>query len=141
MGRRWTGTVSTSGSIGFGRTFTLECGTCRPHTTCILRLYRPKLSIGFHRLSRVHPAWGCIRIADYRARDEIRVSHVLIQKILADNRMGTRHARLLIREERHCQNAVDLSAEMAALIEKADPCYLERHVESGCPDALYSQEL
>lgn len=92
------------------------------------------------RLSLDHPAWGCNRIANLLALDGIRVSHVTVQKILADNGMGTRYDRLLALEERHCQKAIELSAEQVALIEKANPCFRERHVESDRPGALLSQD-
>ncbi len=66
--------------------------------------------------------------------------HVTVQKILADNGMGARYERLLNLEERHCQNAIELSAEQVALIEKANPCFRERHIESNRPGAHLSQD-
>ena len=73
------------------------------------------------------------------ALDGIRVSNVTVQKILVHNGMGTRYDRLMNLEDRHCQEGIDLSAEQAALIEKANPCFRERHVEFDRPGALLSQ--
>lgn len=56
------------------------------------------------------------------ARDGIRVSHVIVHKILVDNGMGTRSDRLLRLEERHCRKALALPVEQVALIERANPC-------------------
>lgn len=50
--------------------------------------------------------------------------------------LGSRYARLLKLESQACQHAIELTPEQAAWIEKANPCFRERHVESSRPGEL-----
>jgi len=68
-----------------------------------------------------HPAWGCNRLEGLLKAEGISVSSVTIQKIL--NEHGLR-----------------LTREQIAFIEKHNPCFRERHVESGRPGELLSQD-
>jgi transposase InsO family protein len=43
-------------------------------------------------------------------------------------------------EERTAQSEIELSAEQVAFIEKHNPCFKERHVESSCPGELLNQD-
>ena len=54
--------------------------------------------------------------------------------------MGTRFQRLLKLEEQHLQAGLALSQEQIAAIEKANPVFRERHVESSRPGELLSAD-
>jgi len=68
------------------------------------------------------------------------VSPPTIQNILNKHGMGSRYERLLKLEEKVLQTPVELTAEQAILIEKANPCFRERHVESSRPGELLAQD-
>lgn len=54
--------------------------------------------------------------------------------------MASRYERLLKLEEKAAQHAIELTPEQVAQIEKANPCFKERHVESSKPGELLSQD-
>ena len=62
-----------------------------------------------------------------------RVSAITIQKILNDRGLGTRYERWLALEKAHAAHQLEITAEQAAFLEKLNPCFGERHVESGSP--------
>ncbi len=68
------------------------------------------------------------------------VSGPTIQNILARNGMATMYDRLLKLKEKAVSEPIKLTAEQMALIEKANPCYQERHVESSRPGELLAQD-
>ena len=47
-----------------------------------------------------------------------------------DKGLGTRHERWLALEQKNAEQAIELRAEQAAFLEKLNPCFKERHVES-----------
>lgn len=63
-----------------------------------------------------------------------------IQNILAKHGLGSTYERLLRLEERALEEGIELSAEQGALLEKANPCYPERHMESSRPGELLCQD-
>ena len=69
-----------------------------------------------------------------------RVSSITIQKILDDNGLGTRQDRWLGLEKANADKALELTAEQAAFLEKLNPCFRERHVESAAPGDLLSAD-
>jgi transposase InsO family protein len=75
-------------------------------------------------LALEHPTWGCNRISDHLALDSVQVSAPTVQSILNKQGLGSRYERLL----------------KLALIEKANPAFAERHVESSRPGELLSQD-
>lgn len=87
-----------------------------------------------------HPAWGCNRISDQLALDGVAVSFPTVQHILNKQGLGTRYDRLLKLEERAAREAITLNDEQIRLIEKANPAFRERHVESTRPGELLSQD-
>ena len=91
-------------------------------------------------LSLEQPGWGCYKLSDYLKFQGVSVSGPTIQTILARHGMGTKYERLLRLEERALEEGLALSAEQIALIEKANPCYRERHVESSRPGELLCQD-
>ena len=54
--------------------------------------------------------------------------------------LGTRYDRWLALEAQNAEKAIDLTAEKAAFLEKMNPCFRERHVESGAPGELLSAD-
>ncbi len=91
-------------------------------------------------LALEHPSWGCNRLEALLRLEGIGVSSVTIQKILNDAGLGTRHDRWLALEAKHAEKAIDLTAEQAAFLEKMNPCFRERHVESSAPGELLSAD-
>jgi transposase InsO family protein len=92
-------------------------------------------------LSLEHPAWGCCRLAAVLKLEGLPVSSPTIQNILAKHGMATRYDRLLKLEERAASEPIELTAEQVRLIERANPAFAERHVESGKPGELLCQDL
>jgi hypothetical protein len=88
-------------------------------------------------LSLEHPAWGCTRLSDMLKLAGVSVSSPTVQNILIKHGLGSKYERLLKLEEQVAQQAIELSAEQVAQIEKANPCFRERHVESSRPGELF----
>ena len=91
-------------------------------------------------LSLEHPTWGCGRLHDLLQLEGISVSGVTIQSILNKHGLGSRYERLLKLEEKAIQEAIELTPEQVAQIEKANPSFRERHVESSRPGELLAQD-
>lgn len=91
-------------------------------------------------LSLQHPSWGCIKLSDYLKLDGYSVSSPTVQKILIRNMMASRYDRLMRLEEKHLQEGIELSTEQIRLIEKMNPVFKERHVESSQPGELICQD-
>lgn len=91
-------------------------------------------------LSLEHPGWGCIKLSSMLKLEGISVSSPTIQNILIKNQMGTKFERLLKLEETASQKAIELTPEQVAQIERNNPCFRERHVESNRPGELLSQD-
>jgi transposase InsO family protein len=87
-------------------------------------------------LSLAHPAWGCTRLSDMLKLEGVSVSSPTVQNILIKHGMGSKYERLLKLEEQAAHKAMELTAEQVAQIEKANPCFRERHVESTRPGEL-----
>lgn len=91
-------------------------------------------------ISTEHPAWGCNKICDMLKLEGITISFPTVQNILNKNNLGSKFERLLKLEEKALKNEIELTAEQVAKIEKANPCFRERHVESSRPGELLSQD-
>ena len=91
-------------------------------------------------LSLANPMWGCVRLSDQLKLMGISVSSPTIQKILIKRNLGSRYQRLLKLEEKALDNKLELTAEQVRAIEKANPCFRERHVESTRPGMLLCQD-
>ncbi|TSE18150.1 hypothetical protein Talka_02338 [Tepidimonas alkaliphilus] len=91
-------------------------------------------------LALAHPSYGCNRLQALLLAEGRRLSAVTIQKILQDHALGSRHERWLALQQRSAQQALELSAEQIAFIERHNPCFRERHVESSRPGELLSQD-
>lgn len=91
-------------------------------------------------LSFAHPAWGCIKLSSMLKLEGISISSPTLQNILIKHQMGSKYERLLKLEEKMAQKAIELTPEQVAQIEKNNPCFRERHVESSRPGELLSQD-
>jgi transposase InsO family protein len=91
-------------------------------------------------LSLTHPAWGCNRISDQLKLEGVSVSAPTVQNILNREGLGTRYERWLRLEEETAEKKINLTAEQIAFIEKHNPCFKERHVESSRPGELLNQD-
>ncbi len=87
-------------------------------------------------LALQHPAYGCHRLEALLMLEGTRVSAITIQKILNDHEPGLREQRWLALERRNAEQAIELSDEQVAFLEKQNPCFRERHVESSQPGEL-----
>ena len=87
-------------------------------------------------LALEHPAYGCNRIEALLMLEGRRVSAITIQKLLNERELGTRAQRWLALERQNADAAIELSPEQVAFLEKQNPCFRERHVESGAPGEL-----
>ena len=92
-------------------------------------------------LSVEHPEWGCNRLSDYLKLEGVNLSSVTVQNVLIKNNLGSRYERLLKLEERALTEKIDLTAAQIALIEKGNPAFKERHVESSRPGELLCQDV
>ena len=92
------------------------------------------------RMSLSHPAYGCNRISDQLRLEGVSVSAPTIQSILNKEGLGTRYERWLKLEEETLGKEIELSAEQVAFVEKQNPCFRERHIESSRPGELLNQD-
>jgi transposase InsO family protein len=79
-------------------------------------------------------------LSDKLKLEGISVSSPTVQDILIKQGLGKRYERLLKLEEQAAQAALMLTPEQVALIEKNNPCFRERHIESSRPGELLSQD-
>ena len=91
-------------------------------------------------LALEHPAYGCNKVEALLALEGKRVSAITVQKILNDKGLGTRHERWLALERRNAERVIELTPEQARFLEKLNPCFRERHVESERPGQLLSAD-
>ena len=90
-------------------------------------------------LALARPAHGCYRLSDLLQSTGVSVSGVTIQKILNRRGMGTQSERLLRLEEMATYAQIQPNQEQSAAVEKANPCFGERHEESALPGAQPGQ--
>ena len=100
----------------------------------------PEVVARIGELAVQHPAYGCNKIEALLALEGRRVSAITIQKILNDQGLGSRHQRWLALERQMADQVIDLSPEQVAFLEKLNPCFRERHVESERPGQLLSAD-
>jgi transposase InsO family protein len=94
-------------------------------------------------LALLHPSYGCNRLAALLALEGRRLSAITIQKILNTTRAsGPRHRdeRWLALERQNAEQMIEISPEQTAFLEKLNPCFKERHVESERPGQLLSAD-
>jgi transposase InsO family protein len=86
------------------------------------------------------PTRGCDFLSAQLALEGITVSGPTVQSILNKRGLGSRYERLLALEQRALEQQIELTPELVKLIEKANPCFAERHVESSRPGELLCQD-
>jgi hypothetical protein len=91
-------------------------------------------------LSLAHPAWGCCRLEAHLKLDGVSVSSPTIQSILIKHEMGTRFQRLLKLEDQAATEGFELTPEQIRAVEKANPAFRERHIESTRPGELLAAD-
>ena len=91
-------------------------------------------------LSLLHPAWGPLRLSDQLRLEGITVSPSTVRNLWLKEGMETKYKRLLRLEEEKNGQDVELTAEQIRLLEKANPSFRERKVESLYPGYLLSQD-
>jgi len=91
-------------------------------------------------LSLKHPAWGQVRLSDQLRLEGIFVSPGTVRNIWIKEDLVTRYKRLLRLEEEKNGQDIDLTEEQIRFLEKANPCFRERKVESPYPGYLLSQD-
>jgi transposase InsO family protein len=91
-------------------------------------------------ISLTHPAWGPVRISDQLRLETLAVSPGTIRNIWIKEDLETRYKRLLRLEEEKNGLEIELTEEQIRLLEKANPCFRERKVESLYPGYLLSQD-
>jgi hypothetical protein len=85
-------------------------------------------------------SYGCNKIEKLLSLEGPYVSNVTIQKILIDLGLGSRYDRWMALERKSVEEGIALSGEQVAHIEKLNPSFKERHVESSGPGELLSQD-
>ncbi len=91
-------------------------------------------------LSLEHPAWGPLRISDQLRLQGISVSPSTVRNLWIKENLETKYKRLLRLEEEKNGQDLELTEEQVRLLEKANPCFRERHVESPYPSYLLCQD-
>ncbi len=100
----------------------------------------PEIKEKILALSLVHPVWGPARVADQLRLEAISVSPGTIRNIWIKEDLETRYKRLLRLEEEKNGLEIELTEDQIRLLEKANPCFRERRVESPYPGYLLSQD-
>lgn len=100
----------------------------------------PELREKVMRLSLEHPARGPVQISDRLRLEDVTASPSTVRNLWLKEQMETRYKRLLRLEEERSGQDVELTEEQIRLLEKANPCFRERKVESPYPGYLLSQD-
>lgn len=91
-------------------------------------------------LSVLHPTFGQQRIADQLRLEGKGVCPSSVRNLWIKEDMETRYKRLLRLEQSASESGFELTEEHIRLIEKANPCFRERRVESSYPGQLLCQD-
>lgn len=87
-----------------------------------------------------HPAWGQVRVSDQLRLEGIQISPSTIRNIWLKEGLESKYKRILRLEELRAGTEIELTEEQIRLLEKANPCFRERNVESLYPGYLLSQD-
>lgn len=91
-------------------------------------------------LALKHPSKGCRYLEALLQAEGVSLSGVTIQKILDENALGKRYDQWLALEQQNFETEIELTAEQIAFIERQNPQFRERHVESSKPGELLNQD-
>lgn len=92
------------------------------------------------QLSLEHPAWGPVRVSDQLRLEGTSVSPSTVRNMWVKEDIDTRYKRILRLETEKNGKDINLTEEQIRLLEKANPCFKERKVESPYPGYLLSQD-
>ena len=92
------------------------------------------------KLSIEHPAWGPMRVSDNLRLEGVSVSPSTVRNLWIKEGLESRYKRILRLEEEKNGKDIKLTEEQIRLLEKANPCFRERRVESAYPGYLLSQD-
>ncbi|HYA04140.1 MAG TPA: IS481 family transposase [Syntrophobacteria bacterium] len=91
-------------------------------------------------LALEQPSFGDNRLVPLLEQEGIMVSESTVYNILCRNGLNTRYKRLLKLEERHFADKLPLTEEQVRALERYNPCFRERHLESKYPGYLLCQD-
>ncbi len=91
-------------------------------------------------ISIEHPAFGQQRISDEMAMREKMVAPTTVRNVWKRNDLETRYKRMLALEEKSSAKGFKLTEEQIRLLEKHNPEFAERHVETFYPGYLLCQD-
>jgi transposase InsO family protein len=91
-------------------------------------------------LSLKHPAFGQQRIADQLAIEGLLVCPTSVRNVWLKENLETKYKRLLRLEEKVMTTGIELTEQQIRLLEKANPEFAERHVQSDYPGQLLCQD-
>ncbi len=100
----------------------------------------PELVAQVLALAMKHPACGCNKLESLLAAEGKQLSNVTIQKILQRHQMGNRRDRWLALEKQTIDPAFRANGEQLAFIERANPCFRERHAKAERPGERLCQD-
>jgi hypothetical protein len=100
----------------------------------------PEIKEKVINMSLDHPAWGPIRTSDQLRLQGFSVSPSTVRNIWVKEGLEIKYKRLLRREEETAGKDIELTERQIRLLERANPCFRERHVESPYPVYLLSQD-
>jgi transposase InsO family protein len=87
-----------------------------------------------------HPAWGCNRVSQWLSLQGVSISPPTVQKIWNERELGSRYDRWLALERHVAERPLALTADQVRFLEKQNPQWRERHVESSRPGELLCQD-
>lgn len=92
------------------------------------------------RFSIEHPGLGQVQVSDRLRLEGVSVSPSTVRNIWLKEGLENKYKRILRLEEEKNGTDIELTAEQIRLLEKANPCFRERRVESPYPGYLLSQD-
>jgi transposase InsO family protein len=92
------------------------------------------------RFSIEHPGLGQLQVSDRLRLEGVSVSPSTVRNIWLKEGLENKYKRILRLEEEKNGTDIELTAEQIRLLEKANPCFRERRVESAYPGYLLSQD-
>jgi len=92
------------------------------------------------RFSIEHPGLGQVQVSDRLRLEGVSVSPSTVRNIWLKEGLENKYKRILRLEEEKNGTDIEFTAEQIRLLEKANPCFRERRVESAYPGYLLSQD-
>ena len=92
------------------------------------------------RFSIEHPGLGQLQVSDRLRLEGVSVSPSTVRNIWIKDGLENKYKRILRLEEEKNGTDIEFTAEQIRLLEKANPCFKERKVESLYPGYLLCQD-